>query len=99
MPSCTFDAVVIPDGSDSAAALSELGQAVEFVKDQYRHCKTILAVGAGRMLLERAMIPEGKDDPGLLVVGEGQADRAFKPFTAAVTLHRHWDRATDPPLV
>ena len=44
---------------------------LEFVKDQYRHCKTILALGAGARLLEKAGIPrelpDGANDPGILL--------------------------------
>ena len=35
----------------------EVGHALEFMKDQYRHCKTILALGAGATLLDKADIP------------------------------------------
>ena len=97
MPSCLFDAVVVPDGAGSAATLASLGQAVEFVKDQYRHCKAILAVGAGRALLEKAGLPlEGKD-PALIVAASAKAGQ--KPFLAALGKHRNWDRAMDPPPV
>ena len=42
--------------------LSALGQAIEFVKDQYRHCKTILVLGAESALVERAMLPANLPD-------------------------------------
>ena len=48
MPSVLFDAVVVPDGEEAAERLALLGQALEFIKDQYRHCKPILMLGAGR---------------------------------------------------
>ena len=67
MPSCTFDAVVIPGGADSAKTLTTLGQALEFVKDQYRHSKAILTFGAGKSILEKAMIPLDGKDPALIV--------------------------------
>jgi catalase len=98
-PSCTFDAVVIPDGALAAEALSELGHAVEFVKDQYRHCKAILAVGAGRSLLEKAMIPLDGEDPALIVANPGKGAAAMKSFMAAIARHRNWDRAMDPPPI
>src|SRR5690606_14844815 len=46
MPSVLFDAVVIPDGAGEA--LASLGHAVEFVRDQYRHCKPILDLGTAK---------------------------------------------------
>jgi catalase len=99
MPSVTFDAVVIPDGALAAEALSELGHAVEFVKDQYRHCKAILAIGAGRALLEKASIPLDGNDPALIVANPGKGPAALKSFIAAIARHRNWDRAMDPPPV
>ncbi len=60
MPSVLFDAAVIADGK-SAAALAMIGPPVEFVRDAFRHCKAILAVGAGRALLEKAGIAADAD--------------------------------------
>lgn len=99
MPSCTFDAVVIPDGPESAQALSELGQAVEFVKDQYRHCKAILAIGAGKALLDVAGIQTKGRDSALMVTKAEESLATTKAFIAAVAKHRNWDRATDPPHI
>jgi catalase len=99
MPSVLFDAVVIPDGPLAAEALAGLGQACEFVKDQFRHCKAILAVGAGRALLEKAGIPLDGSDPALIVAPSGKAAPALKAFITAIANHRNWDRVLDPPPV
>ncbi|HTU66421.1 MAG TPA: catalase, partial [Steroidobacteraceae bacterium] len=99
-PSVLFDAVVIP-GGDAAQTLAALGHAKEFVKDQYRHCKPILALGAGAALLDAAGIPaelpDGGDDPGVLHGAD--VDETFDAFVAAVAKHRHFERQTDPPRV
>jgi catalase len=99
-PSVLFDAVVVPDG-DAAAGLAADGRCLEFLKDQYRHCKPILVLGAGTSLLEKAGIPaalpSGEADPGLLF-GLGKGDSA-DAFVAAIARHRHYERETDPPLV
>jgi catalase len=76
------------------------GHAVEFVKDQYRHCKTLLALGAGDQLLAAANIPapaKGGADPGILRIAK--ASEAAAKFIAAVAKHRHFERQTDPPRV
>jgi catalase len=99
MPSCLFDAVVVPDGTSSAAALCALGHAVEFVKDQYRHCKTILALGAGKALLEKAALPLDGGDEAVIVAPAGKAGPGTKAFLARLAQHRNWDRAMDPPPV
>ncbi len=92
MPSVLFDAVVIPDGKDAAEALSNLGQALEFLKDQYRHCKPILVLGAGETVASEAGIP--LDDPE-----DWAIVRELPAFVAAIGKHRNWDRAIDPPVV
>jgi catalase len=101
-PSVLFDALVLPDGMEAVENLARDGHTLEFLKDQYRHCKTILAVGASSMLLEKVGIspklPTGSVDPGLLI--ESSSD-ALDPqvFIAAVGKHRHAARDTDPPLI
>jgi catalase len=100
-PSVLFDAVAIPDGEAAAQALANLGQAVEFIKDAYRHCKPILALGVGKRLIEAAKLPSalpsGKPDPGLLV--SPAPEQAIRLFLLAIAKHRHWERQTDPPRV
>jgi catalase len=99
MPSCLFDAVVVPDGQMATEALCEMGHAVEFVRDAYRHCKAILAIGAAQELLAEAGVMPDEDDAALLVVEPGEAARATRSFIAAMGRHRNWDRAMDPPVV
>jgi catalase len=99
LPSVLFDALVLPDGADAVRSLAADGRTLEFLKDQYRHCKPILALGAASELIERANIPmtlpSGKGDPGLLVGPSASVDR----FVAAIAAHRHFARETDPPRV
>ena len=40
-----------PTARRRVAALAQDGHTMEFIKDQYRHCKTILALGASQLLL------------------------------------------------
>jgi catalase len=100
-PSVLFDAVVIPDGEAGVKALSAAGHALEFIKDQYRHAKTLLVLGAGAALLKAAGVPEtlpnGKADPGILKAAD--ADKGARAFIEAVARHRHFERQTDPPGV
>ena len=100
-PSVLFDAVVVPDGEAAIGALKKIGQALEFVKDQYRHCKPLLVLGAGKGLLEAAgipaQLPDGKADPGLLFATD--IAKAARAFIAVIVKHRHFERQTDPPRV
>jgi catalase len=102
-PAFLFDAIVLPDGAAAVDVLLTHGQALEGIKDQYRHCKTILALGESRRLVEAAglppELPDGTADPGLLLPDANDLDNALARFVAAVAMHRHWDRETDPPRI
>jgi len=101
-PSVLWDAVAIPDGKDASVTLGNLGHVVEFLKDQYRHAKPILALGAGAALAETAGIvtklPSGKRDPGVLA-GKLTAEKALPDFIKMIARHRHHEREMDPPPV
>ncbi|MGN6152563.1 MAG: catalase [Lysobacteraceae bacterium] len=97
-PSVLFDAMVVPDGERCAHALAADGRALEFVRDQLRHCKTILAVGEGAWLLMRAGLPDDHEDSGLLRAPRVDEDVCAR-FIAALAAHRHFARDTDPPIV
>lgn len=102
-PSVLWDAMIAPDGESAAQALSNSGHALEFLKDQYRHCKPILLLGAAAILLDEAGIPpalpSGDADPGLLQYRGEQTDEASREFILALEQHRHFARETDPPRV
>ena len=101
-PSVLYDAVVLPGGKAAAGALAADGRAVEFIRDQYRHCKPILAFDEGRDLLAACGIapslPGGEPDPGVVLAARHDRS-AINAFVAAIARHRHFGRDTDPPLV
>jgi catalase len=100
-PSVLYDAVVVPNAEDVERLASD-ARTLEFLKDQYRHCKPILAVGTASSLLEKAGIPltlpSGAPDPGL-VVTTARDETLDDTFAKVLARHRHFERATDPPLV
>jgi catalase len=100
-PAVLYDALVLSDGAEAVNALRADGRVLEFVKDQYRHCKPILALGTGEQLLEACgistMLPSGQADCGLIVASDASA--AGDAFIAAIAKHRHFARETDPPRV
>jgi catalase len=102
-PAVLFDALVLPGGSEAVDMLSLDGHTLEFAKDQYRHCKTILALGDSSKILAKAGIPftlpSGEDDPGLLIEGQERNETDAQSFIAAIGRHRHVERDRDPPLV
>ena len=62
--------------TEAVDALRADGRTLEFIKDQYRHCKPILALGAGDQLLGACGIdtalPDGEADPGLIVAADAR---------------------------
>jgi catalase len=103
MPSVLFDAAAVVDGRLAIKTLGNVGHALEFLKDQYRHAKPILAIGAGADLVENAgapaMLPSGKPDPGMLVTRHETAAKMLPDFVKAIARHRHHEREMDPPEV
>ncbi len=105
-PGFLFDALALPDGEEGVAALSRIGLTMEFVKDQYRHGKAILALPAAGALLAQAgvnpQLPGGEPDPGIVTVapgGRGGLSAGIEAFIRAIARHRHPERETDPPRV
>ncbi len=99
-PSVLFDVIVLPDGADAVQALAKDGHTMEFLKDAFRHCKTILSLGASDALLDQAGVLEltGKD-PGMLWCESGDVAGTIPAFIAAIAAHRHPSRDTDPPKI
>ena len=102
-PAVLFDAVVVPGGSKATTRLAADGKAVEFVRDQYRHCKPMLILGDASALLTLAGITDklasGKSDPGLVTGQPGKAAARAAAFLTALAKHRHFERETEPPVV
>ncbi|MDQ6826539.1 MAG: catalase HPII [Candidatus Eremiobacteraeota bacterium] len=92
MPSVSFDAVVVPDGSANLAALMKSGDAVEFITETYKHGKAIAAIGNASALLDN-VIGRGKNEAASegIIVGES-AEAVAEPFIAAIGRHRAWNR-------
>jgi catalase len=92
--SVLFDAVYIPGGSQSVAALREEPDAIHFVNEAFRHCKAIGADKEAIAFLEDTYITQklGTDlkkdhsSNGLITNGN------FKSFRDAVAQHRFWER-------
>jgi catalase len=102
-PPVLFDAVAVPDGAAAAELLMKDALALDFVRQQYRHCKPLLVVGAGTGLLAKAGIPpklpDGSPDPALIGTDPSDLPDALAAFKAALAGHRAFERETDPPLV
>jgi len=84
--SVLFDAVYIPSGADSAAALIAQPDAIHFVNEAYKHCKAIAANGDAVNLLHKSNARNNSSDEGLII------DKPAKDFIKAIAQHRFWER-------
>jgi catalase len=97
MPSPMWDAVLIDESAD---ALAKVGVAVDFVKEQFRHCKAILVRGAAPQLLAAAGLPATPTDGGFIVADASTPwPDAIDAFVKAVAAHKHYEREQDPSPV
>jgi catalase len=104
--SVLFDAVYIPGGEQSAAALKAEADALHFINEAYKHCKAIAATGTGVDVLRASYIgavEQGEAasgvkkvvaDEGLVTAQDAQAGKAAAEFIKAIAQHRHWSRET-----
>ena len=96
--SVLFDAVFIPGGKRSINALCADANAVLFVKEAYKHGKTIAACDDGVQLIAIAARSAGRadekfDSPGVIVASGKAVNSGFaKRFVAALAQHRFPER-------
>jgi len=108
--SVLFDAVYVPGGDMSIAALLHEADAIHFVREAYKHCKAIAATGAGVELLRAAHLgAESLDgintngrqviaDEGVVIGQETRTDNVAAAFITAIAQHRHWGREMKSPV-
>ena len=99
--SVMFDAVYIPGGEKSVKALQEQVEALEFVQEAFKHCKTIAANGAGVEFIRACRLTNGAADgkakdsafeEGVILGRDDQAGKIATEFIKAIAQHRHWSR-------
>jgi catalase len=97
--SVLFDAVFVPGGAGSVAALLDEAEAVEFVQEAFKHCKAVAASAEGVQLLQAAQLVPAQTEPaalydeaGLLYGNAKQNGKLTNAFINAIAEHRHWSR-------
>ena len=95
-PAVLYDAVIVPDGTD---AMGREPKIIDFLRDQHLHCKPMLVMGTGATLLTKAgldgKLPDGSDDPAVIMGDAGTADVGLEKFIAALAGHRSFAREMD----
>jgi catalase len=89
--SVLFDAVYIPNGAKSIAALKKEKAVMNFIDEAYQHCKAIAADIEGEELVNHSISQKGaiavlKREDGLLF------NQNPKAFITAIAQHRFWNR-------
>ncbi len=92
--SVLFDAVYIPGGEKSAAALADEPDAIEFVNEAFRHCKAIAASGAGVNFIKNETYAGRAQNDQAVVLSESGETIQTQDFIKAIAAHRNWDRET-----
>jgi catalase len=104
--SVMYDAVYVPGGEKSVAALKRVPLAVDFVRESFTHCKPLALSGEAGMLLDAAGVSElAPPPPAKGVDGALGVVRSVKTetkgfgqlFASAIAAHRHWAREAPPP--
>jgi catalase len=99
--SVLFDAVFVPGGQASVAALKAESDALHFINEAYKHCKAIGAAGEGEELVRASYLGAlktdgGEDglmnDGGVVIGRDNRINRLANSFIQAVAQHRFWSR-------
>jgi len=101
--SVTFDGVIVLGNQESIKALLNLGDALKFINESYRHCKPIGAFGEGIKLLQATRIEAVRfvdlasnhvlSELGVVTAGNASDLKNFcLNFRNALAQHRHWGR-------
>ena len=102
-PSVLYDGLIVPDGGEMSGVLGMDANVLNFLREQYRHGKPLLAVGSGVELLVSAWValdmPDDTQDPGLIVVDGADSEAGLAMFKEVLAGHRVYGRETDPPRV
>jgi catalase len=90
--SVCYDAIFIPDGKKSIAALLSEPNSIHFVNEAYKHCKAIATGADGVVFLKETFVKEleiknlNAEDAG--VITNGASDK----FILCIAKHRFWNR-------
>ena len=97
--SVLYDAVYVPGGTSSVAALVGEPDAIHFLNEAYKHCKAIAADSQAIELLEETYFgnrlsshsADVKATDDGVIIGK-DASKISGAFIAAIAQHRFWDR-------
>ncbi|QDE71066.1 catalase [Myxococcus xanthus] len=102
--SVMYDAVYVPGGEKSVAALRRVPLAVDFVREAYVHCKALALSADADTLLDAAGVRDleappskGLDATRGVVRSAKMETKGFGQLFAESIARRHWEREAPPP--
>src|SRR5690606_3103736 len=97
--SVLYDAVYVPGGVNSAAAIEGEPNAIHFLNEAFKHCKAIAVDAAAQQVLGATYfahkLPEDNNPETVMregIVIDKDVAMLSKQFKAAIAQHRFWDR-------
>ena len=97
--SVLYDAVYVPGGTNSVAALAAEPDAIHFLNEAFKHCKAIAADEDARQVLEQTYfykkIPKDFTEEVALTTGiivGNDNNKLALHFIKSIGMHRFWDR-------
>jgi catalase len=97
--SLMYDAVLVPGGMDSVTKLKEMGDAIHFIMEAFKHGKPIAAIGEGLALIEACQLPgvsiseTGSSDKGVVTIKDDTRSKDLvSELKAAMLQSRFWER-------
>lgn len=97
--SVLFDAVYVPGGTNSVAAIEAEPDAIHFLNEAFKHCKAIAADADALSVLKStyfgAKIPEEYQKTSEMLEGvliSAHTDELASQFINAIAMHRFWKR-------
>ncbi len=93
-PSHAFDGVFALVSPKSYAKPKDVGLAVRFIGQAFKHCKTIGGIAASKGLIDEATFGMAlkKDAPGVVIADGPQLTTSLNAFLKSLGEHRHWAR-------
>ncbi|KAF3997920.1 catalase [Glaciimonas immobilis] len=101
-PSALYDAVVVQANALDDRNRVKNARTLEFLRDQYQHCKPMLVIGDGPTVLAKIGVHQADTtDPSFVHTGNQTLALALDTFIAALAGHRSPARETEaiPPTV
>jgi catalase len=100
--SVLFDAVYVA-GGEQATRWTQESDAIDFVRDAYKHAKPMAATGDGAKLLEAAQVPVGEPDSSdpadeATIIAPEMSRATADRFITALRQHRLWTRELEVHL-